>query len=411
MQDTLADFETQLNNVLLHLYDPALHPALLVWQVIGHQPSEGIDVLQTAIIQEVEDLRPADYVPKSARSWRIYGILYYRFISNMTQDEVADRVAITPRHLRREQTGAIHILAQKLWEKASLPLPEANEKDSEPGERPDEGLADQAEGESNPEEQLRNDLLALTESAPGVISNVNLVISSVLALTEKIPAGKEIHVHYQPLPEQIKASLHPSALRQVLWMIIRQAIEQPGAFDITISYGQTGARAFIEVSMTPLMAYNPLRNQSITEILEAQNGTLAISVAADTVTFRIELLLVNRTVLVVDDNPDIVHLYQRYLVNTTYHLVHLASGQDVFDQIEQIRPDVIVLDIMLPDVDGWDLLTRLSEHPDTREIPIVVCSVVNDPDLALALGATSTLSKPVQRSSFVTALDRAVNGD
>ncbi len=409
MQETLADFETQLNNVLLHLYDPSLRPAPLVWQVIGHSPSEGTDVLQTAIIQAVEDLRPADYVPKSARSWRIYGILYYRFISNMTQEEVADRVGITPRHLRREQIGAIQILAQKLWENARLPLPEMQDKEPETAEVVGETAGENHQDEINPEEQLRNDLLSLTESAPGVISDVNLVIHSVIALTNKIPAGKEIHVHYMPRPEQVKASLHPSALRQVLWMIVRQAIEQPGTFDISIQYGHQGSRVYIQIAIMPTLTYDPQRSQTINEIIEAQNGTLLVTATPDALTFRIELLLVNRTLLVVDDNPDIVHLYQRYLVNTAYHLVHVANGQDVFGQIEHIRPDVIVLDIMLPDVDGWDLLTRLSEHPDTRQVPVIVCSVVNDPDLAMALGARQSLSKPVQRQSFLTALDQAVN--
>ena len=366
-------------------------------------------MLQTAIIQAVEDLRPADYVPKSARSWRMYGILYYRFISNMTQDEVADRVGITPRHLRREQSGAIRILAQKLWENARLPLPETQEKEVEAGEAGGESFPAEPASEVNPEEQLRNDLLALTESAPGIISDVNLVIRSVLALTEKIPSGKEIHVHFTPQNDQVKASLHPSALRQVLWMIVRQAIEQAGIFDITIHYNQDGSHVNIEIEITPVLAVNRQRNQMIMEILEAQNGALFISTTPTAINFRIELLLVNRTVLVVDDNPDIVHLYQRYLVSTAYHLVHLANGQDVFDQIDHIRPDVIVLDIMLPDVDGWDLLTRLSEHPNTRQVPVIICSVVNDPDLAMALGARLTLTKPVQRANFLMALDQAVN--
>ena len=87
-------------------------------------------------------------------------------------------------------------------------------------------------------------------------------------------------------------------------------------------------------------------------------------------------------------------------------LVHLAKGQEVFDGIGDIRPDIIVLDIMLPDVDGWDLLTRLSEHPETRGIPVIVCSVVSDPDLTRALGARASLSKPVQRQEFIRSLDQ-----
>jgi Amt family ammonium transporter len=64
---------------------------------------------------------------------------------------------------------------------------------------------------------------------------------------------------------------------------------------------------------------------------------------------------------------------------------------------------------MLPDIDGWDLLTRLSEMPDTRDIPVIVCSVVSDPELAIALGAMGCLTKPVQRPEFLAALNRVAN--
>ena len=254
--------------------------------------------------------------------------------------------------------------------------------------------------------QLQNDLLALHESAPGVISDMIQVIQSVLSLAEKFPGGKEIRVTHAPLPAELKGAIHPSALRQVLWMIVRQAIEQHGTGELSIQCGKAGDKAFIEISFSPSFSYDEGRIQTIVEILEAVNGALSITQNAASLTFRIELLNVDRTVLVVDDNPDIVHLYQRYLVGTPYHLVHLAKGQEVFDGIGDIRPDIIVLDIMLPDVDGWDLLTRLSEHPETRGIPVIVCSVVSDPDLTRALGARASLSKPVQRQEFIRSLDQ-----
>jgi CheY-like chemotaxis protein len=66
-----------------------------------------------------------------------------------------------------------------------------------------------------------------------------------------------------------------------------------------------------------------------------------------------------------------------------------------------------VLDVLLPDTDGWELLTYLHEHPATRALPILVASVVHGEELALALGATAYLSKPVRRQQFIQALDQA----
>jgi CheY-like chemotaxis protein len=401
------DFESQLQFVLQRLYDPSLRPPGVVLQVLGLSETERAAALQTGLIQSIEDLRPPDYVPETTRSWRLYRILYYRFVSDLPQEEVADRVSITSRHLRREQAAAIHVLALRLWEKADLPAP-LEELEREEGavevSTPVEKFSP-----PNPDLQLKNDLMALQESAPGVISDVVQVVKSVLALAERLPGGNNLVVAAVRLPDGLRAALHPSSLRQVLWMIIHQAILQPVSEEMILRCAVEGSQAVIELRFSPGFDLPKARQQTIEEILEAQSGTLAILPQPGEISFRVEMLNVNRTVLVVDDNPDIVHLYQRYLVGTPYHIVHVSKGQGLLEQIEVVRPDVIVLDIMLPDVDGWDLLTQLFESPRTRQVPVIVCSVVSDPDLALALGAKISLPKPVQRSDFIQALDQALN--
>lgn len=406
---TFDEFEAGLTYVLQHLYDPALDAPDAVCDVLGLPSQERPDALQTAIIQAVEDLRPAEHVPKSARSWRMYSILYFRFVSNLPQEEVAERVYITTRHLRREQASAIHLLARRLWENAYLTAPAESEMDLERAEsltEESEEASAQSQEPSSQEKQLRDDLLALQESAPGVISNVSQVLKSVVALAGHLPAGKNARIVEVSLPEELSVALHPSALRQVLWMILHQAIDQADSCEVRIQGGVSGKMAFIELAFTQHFLFEPLQAQTIKEILDMQNGQMETYLKGDSQVFRIELINVNYKVLVVEDNPDIVHLYQRYLVGTAYNLIHLASGQELFNRISEVRPDVIVLDIMLPDMDGWDLLTRLLKSPDTSDIPVIVSSVVSDPDLALALGASACLSKPVQRLEFIRALDQ-----
>ncbi len=70
---------------------------------------------------------------------------------------------------------------------------------------------------------------------------------------------------------------------------------------------------------------------------------------------------------------------------------------------------MIVLDIMLPDIDGWELLTNLHEYPGTRAIPVIICSVVKQEELAEALGAALYVAKPVMRKQFIEALDTVFN--
>ena len=110
-------------------------------------------------------------------------------------------------------------------------------------------------------------------------------------------------------------------------------------------------------------------------------------------------------VLAVDDNPDMAHLYRRYLAGTRYYLQHVNLGAKALAAVDLYHPDVVVLDVMLPDIDGWDLLTRLHEHPATRTLPVVICSVMPEQQLAHALGARHFLAKPVPRPAFIAALD------
>jgi len=114
------------------------------------------------------------------------------------------------------------------------------------------------------------------------------------------------------------------------------------------------------------------------------------------------------TVLVVDDNPDMARFYRRSAEKTSYHIVHTAGGQNLFETIAATAPAVIVLDVMLPDIDGWELLTRLHQDPATRPIPVIVCSVVREEELALSLGAAHYLPKPVRSREFIQALDRVL---
>ena len=108
----------------------------------------------------------------------------------------------------------------------------------------------------------------------------------------------------------------------------------------------------------------------------------------------------------VDDNQDLVHFFRLYTANTPYHITHLLAGEQLFEQIPTIKPDIIVLDVLLPGRDGWELLSYLRSHAETRSIPVIVCSVVKREALALALGAALYLPKPVRRRQFIQALDQ-----
>jgi CheY-like chemotaxis protein len=120
------------------------------------------------------------------------------------------------------------------------------------------------------------------------------------------------------------------------------------------------------------------------------------------------LLLVNSgpAILIIDDNEGLVQLLDRYLTGHSCRVIAAGSGQQGLELAHQSPPDAIVLDVMMPEMDGWELLQRLRNHPQTSAIPVIICTVFNDPELAYSLGASLFLPKPVSREDVMQALQK-----
>ena len=110
------------------------------------------------------------------------------------------------------------------------------------------------------------------------------------------------------------------------------------------------------------------------------------------------------TVLVIDDYEGLSRLLKRYLAGYPCRILAATDGASGLSLARDIQPDAVILDVMMPNMDGWEVLQRLRNHPDTQHIAVIICSVFDDPELAYALGASSFLSKPVNREDFIEAL-------
>lgn len=111
-------------------------------------------------------------------------------------------------------------------------------------------------------------------------------------------------------------------------------------------------------------------------------------------------------VLLVDDDRASLDLVSAYLSGGRAHVVRARDGVDALTMVRQLSPAAVVLDIRLPRLDGWEVLSRLKADPGTAGIPVVVVSVVDERARGLALGAADYLLKPIRRADLVAALDR-----
>jgi signal transduction histidine kinase/CheY-like chemotaxis protein len=111
-------------------------------------------------------------------------------------------------------------------------------------------------------------------------------------------------------------------------------------------------------------------------------------------------------VLVVEDNPQATELLIRNLNRGGFRTEQARNGTEALAKARACKPAAITLDIMLPEVDGWTVLGQLKQEEATRGIPVVVVSVVDHPELGLALGAIDYLVKPVDAKQLLETLGR-----
>ena len=109
-------------------------------------------------------------------------------------------------------------------------------------------------------------------------------------------------------------------------------------------------------------------------------------------------------VLVVEDDPAAAELLTRQLVAAGYRTEVARTGNEALTKARELQPAAITLDIILPEVDGWEVISRLKLDDRTSGIPIIVVSIVDNPELGMALGAIEYFVKPVDASALIERL-------
>lgn len=107
------------------------------------------------------------------------------------------------------------------------------------------------------------------------------------------------------------------------------------------------------------------------------------------------------SVLLVDDDPQIHHLTGTMLTRAGYRVEYSGSGADAIARVQAIKPAIILLDVMMPQVDGWTVLAGLKADPELAAIPVIIISLLDERPLGLSLGASEYLTKPIDRAKLM----------
>ncbi len=398
------EFAEQVGDAYEHLYDLVYlrnHPladALIADP--GLQRKEKAWQLHHMLLRAIEELDPGPEAPAFSHEWRRHRLMVLRYMDGADPQSAADQIGISRRHYYREHDAAIEAIAAVLWERwqAAKGAPETTP--APPEQAAPSGL-----------ELLRLEAARMAQA--GRYARIGETAAGVLLLLQEVLRQRGLEVRRR-LPDGLPGvPMDQGLLRQMLLAMLGQLIEHTEQATIELGARVEDGALRLSLLVEPPSAVRPLPAGQEQERLSALAEMAALGSAriepvrcGEAITgFEVELATrPRRTVLVVDDNEDVLSLFQRYLALHDYRAVLAQTAQDALAQARRLRPHAITVDLMMPGQDGWDLLQVLLNQPDTRHIPIIVCSVLKQKDLALSLGATAFLEKPVTEQALLAVL-------
>ncbi len=120
------------------------------------------------------------------------------------------------------------------------------------------------------------------------------------------------------------------------------------------------------------------------------------------------------TIMVVDDDPDLVDILRARLEQREFNVMGVYSGSQALAGIEKQKPNLIVLDIMMPEMDGLEVLRRLKAAPETSSIPIILLTALDEDEDILTgskMGSDHYITNPFKSAHLMTVIDHLLSGD
>ena len=112
------------------------------------------------------------------------------------------------------------------------------------------------------------------------------------------------------------------------------------------------------------------------------------------------------TLLAIDDDPSVREIMSRFLTREGFKVVTAADGEEGLRLAKELRPTVITLDVLMPRMDGWAVLTALKSDPELADIPVVLLTIVDNRNMGYSLGASDCLTKPIDRNRLMAVLSK-----
>lgn len=374
-----ATFDDLFKEALANLYDyAALEAQPQLFALLPPPPGYAgsrADYVRQFLTQAIEAFRPPNKaLPPSAPEWRPYLILYRRYVDGLSLAELSAELSLSERQLRRDHHRALTALLNRLWEQLA---PQSAVTAEEPALF-----------------ELNNETIEL-----------NSTLDTVLNMLKARLQQQNIVLNQRFAAQLIQVETDRVVLRQVLINLLQAALHMNSGSVLELRTYAESPLALVEVCGTHLPGEGHPLLQTIAYWCERIHAQFETKLADASFCLRLSLPLAGlRILLVIDDQQPAIQLFRRYLSRTAYTVIGLTQAPQAVEMAQRLRPALITLDVMMPQMDGWEILQALKLNEVTRAIPVLVCSAWADPDLALSLGAAGFLKKPVTQKALFDML-------
>jgi CheY-like chemotaxis protein len=343
-------------------------------------------LLQKDLSRAIDMLDSGQALSSSSSPLRRYNIMRQRYLERLTIPNISYELGVSERQIHRDLRQSEEDLATILW---SWYVGEASVVSG---------------GDSKPDESITMEIEQLQTNFQRI--DIGRLVCAAISSIEQLSSKRNVKIVANVPLEPVMISTDPVVAKHVLINLFSSAVQKSDGNQVHLLLKSSDERTVLILRFAGTRESNEnLINDITAQLLHRLKWEINQNISQG-VKHIFELSFGKNipTVLVIDDYEGLSHLLKRYLAGYPCRVLAATDGASGLSLAREIQPDAVILDVMMPNMDGWEVLQRLRNHPDTQHIAVIICSVFDDPELACALGASSFLSKPVKREDIIKAL-------
>lgn len=392
-------FRNRIKDALNHLQDTAYlengNLANLLLTAEEARQGNRIQLFRNKIADRMNLLRPPADIPENDSEWRCYRILTLRYLRGMELYRIEDELGLSQRQVQRDLKKGLDALVSILWDERQTLEKTENQVDS-----------DEEEGAGFYDLELIRMELKNWEITFDLF-NLSQIIEQALQLCESL------------LKKNLRSQVDSENVDKNVSVRVDQILTKQGLYKILGMVGEDAQNSTIRMQTRKLNDFfieltfqfhhnQPLvfDNWQIAQLfftIQGVNHTLVEDQSGTIISIILPLVQQN-SCLVIDDVISVRRLIERMLGSYGIQVFGTDDGEYALNLAQLMKPDFILLDILMPKVDGWQMMKNLKSNPETSPIPVIICSVLHEPELSRAVGAEAYIRKPINRLELIHTL-------